>query len=128
MHHNHRFLALAFSAMLLTACATSHDSTRTQVQPDGQASAFPVAVSNPAAPYPASLRSKCVGGKVDFKASISTDGKVADVLILKSPNDELSRAVTDTVKSRWQFKPYAASPDGELAAFTSFMNFDPECH
>jgi outer membrane biosynthesis protein TonB len=135
---NNRVLIFLPCALFLSACATSHHSTRSdsrdttagqpQVQTSGQAGSFPAAISMPAAPYPPGLRSKCVGGKVEFKASVSVDGRIADVLILKSPNDDLSRAVIDTVKSKWQFKPYPASPDGELAAFTSYMVFDPECN
>lgn len=80
---------------------------------DGILSA-PVKVSGPLPVYPQAAREERVTGAVVLDTLITADGRTADVAVLRSPDDRLSKAALDAVRD-WVFEP-ATTEDGKPVA------------
>lgn len=106
---------------------TGHAEPPSSNESSSVVAVLPQVISNPAARYPKKLLRECVGGKVTFKVTVREDGKIEDVKIIQSPNEQLSLAVIDTVKKQWLFTPYSNQDPNKLAIVQSYMSFFPEC-
>jgi protein TonB len=67
-----------------------------------------VAISTPQPPFPPEALRAGVTGEVEVEISISADGSVADIRVIRaSPRNTFERGVQNTVR-RWRFQPIAA--------------------
>lgn len=88
----------------------------------------PVAVFKPMPVYPIEARAEGVSGVVVLETTLSAEGRVTDVKVLRSADDRLADAAVDAVR-QWTFEP--ATLDGEPVAvwyvLTVRFNLDGEC-
>jgi periplasmic protein TonB len=64
----------------------------------------PVLISKVNPKYPEEAKKEKIQGEVVVTAIISAEGKVLDVTVKKSPDEQLSKAAMDAVK-QWTFQP-----------------------
>ena len=105
-------LAFEFSSHLADTPMTQDSGTRSN---SDDAQRKPLSISagvaagmleRPYAPvYPQDLKQKRLGGTVVLNAIIDTNGRIASLSPVSSPNSELTEAATNAVR-RWLYRPY----------------------
>jgi TonB family protein len=85
------------------------------IQPEVHIDVRPTCDSCPAAEYSEAARRKGLEGTVVLQAIVQPDGSPTDILVVKSPDPELTQMAMDTV-SKWRFKP-ARNTDGQPVAY-----------
>ncbi len=92
--------------------------------PSGSAVYRNLAKVRDAVVYPESARAEGVGGDVSVRVVLDRDGRVVDARVTRSPDERLSQAVLDAVRSVRFEAPDQVSPDGTMPV--SFpVTFDP---
>ena len=84
---------LVFVLLMATGCV----GLKAQTRP-------PEPIAQPAPPLPFSAKQRGISGKVVATFIVTTEGKVADIRIIESPDPELSKSVIKTVQ-QWRYKP-----------------------
>jgi protein TonB len=95
--------------LVMLACTSTPPARRAVSTPAGDV-VVPVVLHQVEPDYPADLRRAGIGGVVIVSATITKDGKVADTVVMKSPNPVLDQLAVAAVR-KWQFKP--ATINGE---------------
>ena len=96
-----RILALATLMTLVAACDAGTPATQAPVGPSGP----PAAVDTPPPEYPEALACAGVGGTVQLRVNIETDGHIRQVEVQQgSGNADLDAVAVKSVKT-WTFKP-----------------------
>lgn len=72
--------------------------------------------------YPEGAKSRGAQGVVVLEASIATDGRVENVKVVNSPDDELAKAALDAV-SQWRYQPTLLNGDPVEVITTVEVNF-----
>jgi TonB family protein len=75
--------------------------------------------------YPADMAAQGVGGVVVVRATISTDGTVRDVTMLRSPNESLTQAATNALLG-WEFTPTLLNGTPVQTRMTVTFNFQQQ--
>ena len=96
-----RTLALAPLVLLLAACDGGAPTPAAPTGPSGP----PAAVETPPPDYPEALACAGVGGTVQLRVNIGTDGKVGQVEVQQSSgNADLDQVAARAVRN-WKFRP-----------------------
>ena len=96
-----RILPLFAATLLLAACNGQTPATTAPVGRSGP----PAAVETPPPAYPESLACAGVGGTVQLRVNIGTDGRVGQVEVQQSSgNAELDQVAAKAVRE-WKFRP-----------------------
>jgi TonB family protein len=96
-------------SLVIPALAGEHDDAVKFDKDKGMTEPVKVEAVSPS--YPESARKDKVQGKVVLQTIIDTGGHVVHVKTVESPDERLTVAATDAVKT-WRFKP-ALDADGE---------------
>jgi protein TonB len=72
--------------------------------------------------YPADAKAAGVQGLVFLEAYIDTDGSVANLTVLRSPDDRLTQAALDAV-SQWKYTPTRLNGAPVPVMMTVTVNF-----
>jgi TonB family protein len=96
------FVALIAIGLVMPALAGEHDDAVAFDKDTGMTEPVKIAGASPS--YPESARKDKVQGIVVLKAIIDTKGDVVQVTTTESPDERLTVAATNAVKT-WRFKP-----------------------
>jgi TonB family protein len=94
--------------LALPAAAAEHDDAVAYDKDKGMTE--PVKIDGASPSYPESARKDKVQGTVVLQAVIDSDGKVVDVMAVESPDERLTVAAAEAVRT-WRFRP-ALDADG----------------
>jgi len=83
----------------------------------------PTKIANVMPIYPATLAAEKVGGVVILQGTIGPDGVVRDVMALRSPHDDLTRAAFDAFM-QWRFTPTLLNGSPVDVRMTGTFYFD----